>query len=77
MTMDERWKVIVDRDACLGSGVCAATAPRYFRLESGKSMALQQDIEPDDIALDVAETCPAEAITISDAAGQRIAPDTT
>ena len=75
--MDERWKVTVDRDACLGSGVCAATAPRRFRLDGGKSRALQEEIEPDDIVLDVADTCPAEAITVHDAAGRRLAPDTT
>lgn len=75
--MDERWKVTVDRAACLGSGVCAATAPRYFRLEGGKSSAIREDIEPDDTLLAVADTCPAEAITVSDMAGHRIAPDAT
>jgi ferredoxin len=74
--MDERWKVTVNRDACLGSGICAATAPRHFRLDDGKSRALHDDIEPGDIVLDVAGTCPAEAIIIYNAAGHRIAPDT-
>jgi ferredoxin len=75
--MDERWKVTVNRDACLGSGVCGGTAPRHFRLDDGKSRALQEDIEPDDIVRDVADTCPAEAITVHNAAGHRLAPDTT
>ena len=75
--MDERWKVTVNRDACLGSGVCAATAPHRFRLDDGKSRPIQEDIEPDDIVLDAADTCPAEAITVHDAAGHRLAPDTT
>ncbi|HKN53838.1 MAG TPA: ferredoxin [Amycolatopsis sp.] len=75
--MDQRWKVAVNRDTCLGSGICAATAPRHFRLDDGKSRPLQEDIEPDDIVLDVADTCPAEAITVYNAAGHRIAPDTT
>jgi ferredoxin len=73
--MNERWKVTVDRDACLGSGVCAGTAPRHFRLENGRSRALHEDIEPDDVVLDVADTCPAEAITVYNPAGHRIAPD--
>jgi ferredoxin len=73
--MDEHWKVAVDQGACLGSGVCAATAPRHFRLEGGKSRPLQEEIAPDDVVLDVAETCPAEAITVRDASGRRIAPD--
>jgi ferredoxin len=75
--MSEHWKITVDRGACLGSGVCAATAPSHFRLDDGKSRAIQQDVEPDDVLLDVADTCPAEAITVYDAAGRRLAPDTT
>lgn len=74
--MDERWKVTVNRDACLGSGICAATAPRRFRLDDGKSRAIQEDTEPDDIVLAIADTCPAEAIIVYNAAGRRIAPDT-
>jgi len=75
--MNQRWKVTVNRDTCLGSGICAATSPHHFRLDNGKSQALQDDIEPDDIILDAAETCPAEAITVYNTAGRRIAPDTT
>ena len=75
--MSEHWKITVNRDACLGSGLCAAAAPQHFRLESGKSSTLHEDIEPDDIVLDVADTCPAEAIIVYNAAGDPIAPDTT
>ena len=75
--MSEHWKITVNRDACLGSGLCAGTAPRHFRLDDGRSRAIREDIEPDDIVLDAADTCPAEAITVDDAAGHRVAPDTT
>jgi hypothetical protein len=34
--------------------MCAATAPRHFRLDDGKSRALREDIEPGDIVLDTA-----------------------
>jgi ferredoxin len=73
--MSEHWKITVDREACLGSGVCAATAPGHFRLDDGRSRPSQDDIEPDDIVLDVANTCPAEAITVYGATGRRLAPD--
>ena len=73
--MSEHWKITVNRDACLGSGVCAATARHHFRLDDGKSRPIQEDIEPDDTVLDAADTCPAEAITVHDAAGRRLAPD--
>jgi ferredoxin len=75
--MNERWKITVNRGACLGSGVCAATAHRHFRLDDGRSRPIREDIEPDDAVLDAADTCPAEAITVYDAAGHRLAPDTT
>jgi ferredoxin len=75
--MSEHWKITVDRDACLGSGICAATAPHRFRLEAGKSRTIHDDTEPDNVVLDVANTCPAEAITVHDAAGHRLAPDTS
>jgi ferredoxin len=75
--MSEHWKTTVNRDTCLGSGLCAATAPGHFRLEDGKSRAIHEHIEPDDIVLDVANTCPAEAITVHDGAGHRLAPDTS
>jgi ferredoxin len=75
--MSEHWKVTVDRDACLGSGVCAGAAPRHFRLDAGRSRPIREDIEPDDIVLDVADTCPAEAITVYDDTGHHLAPDPT
>jgi ferredoxin len=75
--MSECWRVTVDREACLGSGVCAGTAPEYFRLEDGRSRPIREFVEPDEDVLDAADLCPAEAITVHDAAGHRLAPDTT
>jgi ferredoxin len=73
--MEECWRVTVDRDACLGSGMCAGTAPDHFRLDDGRSRPIEEVISPDDIVLDAAETCPAEAIRIYDDAGRQLAPD--
>lgn len=72
--MDERWKVTVDRDVCVGSGVCAAAAREHFRLEEGKSRPINDVIDPDEVALDAAGTCPSEAIAVYDAAGRQLAP---
>jgi ferredoxin len=73
--MDRReWTVTVDRGACLGSGVCAATAPARFRLDGGRSRPVDGVIEPDDIVLDAAALCPAEAIAVHDARGRLLAP---
>lgn len=72
--MPECWTVRVDRDACLGSGICAGTAPEHFRLEDGRSRPVEERVPPDDRVVDAADLCPAEAITVSDAAGRRLAP---
>jgi ferredoxin len=73
--MSECWRISVDRDACLGSGLCAGSAPRYFRLDDGRSRPVTEVIEPDDVVLDAAELCPAEAITVTDADGTVLAPE--
>jgi ferredoxin len=72
--MDERWRVTVDRDACMGSGMCAATSPKHFRLDAGKSRPVEDDIEPDDVVVDAATICPAEAIAVYDTEGRQLAP---
>ena len=69
------WRVTVDRDACLGSGLCAGSAPRHFRLEDGRSRPIEELIEPDEIVLDAAEMCPAEAISVYDTDGRLLAPE--
>jgi ferredoxin len=72
--MDERWKVTVDRDVCIGSGVCVGTAPRHFRLDDGRSRPIAEIVDPDDTVVAAGESCPTEAITIQDAAGHQLAP---
>jgi ferredoxin len=73
--MDECWKVSVNRTACLGSGLCSGTAPEYFRLDGGRSRPVHDTIDPDDIVLDAAEACPAEAIAGYDSEGRQLAPE--
>lgn len=72
--MNECWTLTVNRDLCLGTGLCAGTAPRHFQLSDGRSRPIADVIDPDDIVLDAADTCPTEAIAVHDAAGSRLAP---
>jgi hypothetical protein len=51
-----------------------ACAPKHFRLDDGRSRPMKDVIDPDDIVLDAADTCPTEAIAVDDAAGRQIAP---
>ncbi|GGM53411.1 hypothetical protein GCM10012275_25530 [Longimycelium tulufanense] len=70
-----RWQVEVDRDACIGSGMCVGTAPDAFDLVEGRSQPLAERIEPDEQVLAAAESCPVEAIRVTDVdTGRQLAP---
>jgi ferredoxin len=70
----ERWRVAVDPTKCRATGVCAASRPDRFRLDRDRSHPVHEEVDPDDELLDVAESCPTEAITVRDAQGKLIAP---
>ncbi len=72
---DERWRVTVNRETCVGSGVCVGTAPRHFRLDDDRSRPIKEVTEPDDLLLEAAESCPTESIMVRDAAGNLLAPE--
>jgi ferredoxin len=67
------WQVEVDQHACIGSGMCAALAPEWFALDGEHATALATEVEPHEILLDVADSCPATAITITDG-GNEVGP---
>jgi ferredoxin len=60
------WHLEVDGDTCIASGMCAALAPHLFRLEGDQSRPVADDVEPDEIALDAADSCPVMAITVTE-----------
>lgn len=68
-----RWTLEVDRNACLGTGMCTSIAPDHFRLD-GTASPVEPSVEPDDAVLDAAESCPMEAILVRDADGAVLAP---
>lgn len=69
------WRVTVDQGKCMGTGLCAGARPDRFVLDGSRSRPVQDDVEPDEDLLDVAETCPAEAIAVHAADGARLAPE--
>lgn len=72
---DGAWRVTVDRDVCIGSGMCASLDPAHFQLVDHKSSPVTDVTEPSDDAVDAAENCPVEAILITLAAtGETVAP---
>ncbi|MEU9506996.1 ferredoxin [Micromonospora sp. NPDC048170] len=73
---NEQWRVHVDPMRCIGSGICAGTAPGHFVLVGGLSRPLAERVAPDDALVDAADSCPMEAVIVSEADGlRRIAPE--
>ena len=62
-------KAKVDKDICIGCGLCAATCPEVFSLEDDGLAVAIEDNMPEDVA-DEAEAardgCPVSAIDIED-----------
>lgn len=62
------WHIEINED-CIGSGVCAGTAPGYFTLApDGYARPSAETVEPDETVLDAAASCPMEAIVVTDQA---------
>jgi len=69
------WQLHVDSDRCIGSGMCAGSAPDLFTLEGDRSHPVGERIpEGEERALDAADICPMMAITVRDADGKEIGP---
>lgn len=74
--MSGDWRVSVDPARCIGSGICAGTAADHFRLVDGFATPVSPTTPPAEPVRDAAESCPVEAITVRDAADDRlIAPE--
>ncbi|MCP2260144.1 ferredoxin [Streptoalloteichus tenebrarius] len=72
----QRWLVEVDRDVCIGSGMCAGSAPAFFELVDGRSRPLHGEVDADDEVLGAAESCPVEAILVREVGtGRQLAPE--
>ncbi|NPA86642.1 MAG: ferredoxin [Candidatus Diapherotrites archaeon] len=62
-------RVWVDKETCIGCGVCVAIAPNYFKLdEDGKSVAIKEEVDPADeeIVRTAAQSCPTGSIKIEE-----------
>lgn len=75
-SMAERWKISVDQETCIGSGMCVGTSPGFFEFGADdKSRPIRELVDRDEAVIDAAESCPVEAILVTDAAsGEVIAP---
>ncbi len=74
--MSEQYDVVVDRDTCIGSGMCRNTVPGVFTADTGGKTVATSPVAADEDVLDAAETCPVEAITVTDhTSGAVLAPE--
>lgn len=73
---EQKWRIEVDRGACLGSGMCTGLAPEHFTLVDGRSSPIAEVVQPDDLLIDAAESCPIEAILVRAAdTGEVLSPE--
>jgi ferredoxin len=68
------WKIDIDSKTCLGSGMCAGARPDLFTLNAAYAETLVTTVDPDEGLLDVADSCPAAAIVVTDETGKELAP---
>lgn len=63
-----RWRMSVDKDLCIGSGMCVAIAPGRFVLDKERrSGPVEAETDQDEMVRDAAASCPSEAISLVDA----------
>ena len=69
--MSDGLRVHVDDQACVGTGMCEATAPELFEIgDDGISHVLKEQVPPDleAAARRAAEDCPTRALSVSEGA---------
>jgi ferredoxin len=61
----EHWTIEIDSAVCVGSGLCAGSAPARFTLDTaGRATVPESPVPADPDLLEAAENCPAAAITL-------------
>jgi ferredoxin len=63
---DQLPTIQVDRDLCMGSGVCTVLAPNTFQIdEETKATVIDGATDPSDLVLAAADACPMAAIALT------------
>jgi ferredoxin len=72
-----KYKIVLDRDKCMGDGNCADLAPETFAIDGDdRSFVLDPGGNWPEYILRAAKDCPADAISLYDVeTGKRIWPE--
>ncbi len=60
-----KFKVEVDREKCIGCGMCASLCPDEFELKDGKAVAKKAELEELGCAGEAESNCPVGAIKVT------------
>ncbi|MCK4335207.1 MAG: ferredoxin [Candidatus Aenigmarchaeota archaeon] len=60
------FKIILDRDACIGCGSCAAICPENWVMEGDKSKPKKTQVKEIGCNKEAADACPVQCITIKE-----------
>ena len=61
---ESKLRIVIDRDRCMGSGVCSFHAPATFDLDDACKAVVVGINDDDDAIRNAAESCPQRAITL-------------
>lgn len=56
-------KVKVDKEKCIGCGVCESICPKVFEIKNGKASVKKTETE-EKCAKEASESCPVQAIEV-------------
>ena len=73
----EKLKVRIDRDECIGDGLCADEAPATFEMDDDAKACVKEDsTDSRETILDAARSCPTDAISVEDKdTGEKLHPE--
>jgi len=57
------YKILIDKENCIGCGGCESVCPQVFKMEGGKAVAKMQKTDKSCVK-EAEKTCPVKAINI-------------